>query len=336
MRDVRFLFLKRSFPCSNSIVVQDEQSFLIDTGFGSDIVQAEKSLEDADVLPKQLTGIINTHYHSDHVGGNHYLQQKYHLPIAAYRWEGEMINQCDREACASHYLDQPVEQYTVQQLLKDGQEIVTGHSTLQVLHTPGHTLGHIALYEPKQQILICGDLFHYNDIGWLNIFREGVNSLGRSYASLEKLAKLPVQKAYPGHGRTIDEPLKVIDQARARLEKWMDAPEKMAWHACKRIFSFALMIKNGLPKEQIEPYLLQCGWFHDFSVHFFQVKPQEFIQPMLDEMVRSKAAIWQQDTLMAATPYKAPHADWLGKDHMPDKWNQYRDATNHAIKIKPY
>ncbi|HGE5780202.1 MULTISPECIES: MBL fold metallo-hydrolase [Bacillus] len=32
------------------------------------------------------------------------------------------------------------------------------------MYTPGHTLGHISLYEPVEEILICGDLFHKNDI----------------------------------------------------------------------------------------------------------------------------------------------------------------------------
>ena len=49
-------------------MIQDQQTFLIDTGFGSDVIRTEKLLSDAGILPKQLNGIINTHYHSDHVG----------------------------------------------------------------------------------------------------------------------------------------------------------------------------------------------------------------------------------------------------------------------------
>ena len=320
MKTAEILFFERPFPSANSIVIQDNQSFLIDTGFGSDIVRTEKLLIEAGILPKQLNGIINTHYHSDHVGGNHYFQRQYNLPIAVHLWEGKMVNRCDFESCSAHYLDQPVEQYVVQQLLVDEEEINTGHSVLQVLHTPGHTLGHISLYEPKQQILICGDLFHHNDVGWLNIFREGANSLGRSYESLERLAKLSIKKAYPGHGRAIDDPLVMIDKARERIEKWMESPEKMAWHACKRIFSFTLMLKNGLTKQDIAPYLLSCGWFYDFAVHAFHTEPKGFVQPLLDEMIRSKAAIWEQDKLMASAPYEEPDSQWIANDWKPNNW----------------
>ncbi|WP_155591150.1 MBL fold metallo-hydrolase [Lysinibacillus cavernae] len=322
MKTAETLFFERPFPSANSIVIQDEQTLLVDTGFGSDITRTEKLLSDAGIVPMQLNGIINTHYHSDHVGGNHYFQQQYDLPIAAHLWEGEMVNQCDVESCGAHYLDQPVEQYVVQQLLVDEQEIVTGNSALQVLHTPGHTLGHIALYEPKQQMLICGDLFHHNDVGWLNIFREGTNSIRRSYESLERLAKLSIKIAYPGHGRAIEDPKMMMDKARERLEKWMESPEKMAWHACKRIFSFTLMMKNGLTSKEITPYLLSCGWFHDFAVHSFRIEPKEFVKPLLDEMIRSKAAIWQQDKLMATAPYEAPNPTWIEEDWKPGNWTK--------------
>lgn len=59
------------------------------------------------------------------------------------------------------------------------------------------------LYEPDEKILICGDLFYKNDIGWINIFREGVASVQRSIESLDRLSALPIQQAYPGHGPQI-------------------------------------------------------------------------------------------------------------------------------------
>ena len=136
-----------------------------------------------------------------------------------------MVNRCDLESCGAQYLDRPVEQYVVQQLLVDEQEMTTG-IVLFRFYIHGHTLGHIALYEPKQQILICGDLFQYNDVGWLNSFREGTNSIRRSYESLERLAQLSIKIAYHGHGRAIEDPLEMMDKARERLEKWMEAPEK--------------------------------------------------------------------------------------------------------------
>lgn len=66
-----------------------------------------------------------------------------------------------------------------------------------------------------------------------------------------------------------------------------------------------LIIKNGLAKDEIESYLLKCGWFQDFARYSFQLHPDEFIQILLNEMLRSGAATWHNNYLFATTPYNA-------------------------------
>ncbi|WP_082355164.1 MBL fold metallo-hydrolase [Bacillus sp. FJAT-22090] len=302
------------------ILIKDEYAILIDTGFGSEVKDTEKLIKEAGVSPEELHLIVNTHYHSDHVGGNFHLQKNYGVPIATHKWEADLINFCDPEACSAEWLDQPVEPYRVDRKLADNDEINTGSRTLKVLHTPGHTLGHISLFEPEEEILICGDLFHQNDIGWLNIFREGVTSIQRSLESLERLSTLRIKQAYSGHGPQIENPQAAIETARKRFEKWLKMPEKVSWNACKRIFSFTLIIKNGLAKEEINSYLLNCGWFQDYARYSFQLQPIEFIQILLDEMIRSGAAIWHDNHLIATAPYHALEKEWMDKNIKPKEW----------------
>ncbi|MFJ7364121.1 MBL fold metallo-hydrolase [Peribacillus frigoritolerans] len=302
------------------ILIKDKLPILIDSGFGSEAKDTDQLLKEEGVSPEELHLIVNTHYHSDHVGGNFHFQKNYGVTIAAHKWEAELINSCDPEACSSEWLDQPVEPYRVDLKLSDNDQINTGSRSLKVLHTPGHTLGHISLYEPEEEVLISGDLFHKNDIGWLNIFREGVSSLQRSIESLDRLSMLRIQRAYSGHGPQIENPLAAIDTARKRCEKWLTMPEKVSWHAIKRIFSFTLIIKNGLAKEEINYYLLNCGWFQDFARYSFQLQPEDFIQVLLDEMIRSKAASWHNNYLIATSPYQAPHEKWMNKNIKPKDW----------------
>ena len=109
-------------------------------------------------------------------------------------------------------------------------------------------------------------------------------------------------------------------QQGKRFEKWLKMPEKVSWHACKRIFSFTLIIKNGLAKEEIDHYLLKCGWFQDFARYSFQLHPEEFIQILLDEMIRSGAAIWHNNHLIATAPYQTPQKKWMNKNIKPKDW----------------
>lgn len=320
MEKSSIVFFERKFPSANMILIKDPLPILIDTGFGSDVKETEELIKEVGVLPEELHLIVNTHYHSDHVGGNFHLQKNYGVPIAAHKWDADLINSCDPETGSAEWLDQPVEPYRIDTKLSDNDEIHTGNRILRVLHTPGHTLGHIALYEPEEEILICGDLFHKNDIGWLNIFREGVSSIQRSLESLDRLSKLRIQQAYSGHGPQMENPLVAIDAARGRFEKWLTMTEKVSWHACKRIFSFTLIIKNGLAKEEIDSYLLKCGWFQDFARYSFQLQPEEFIQVLLDEMIRSGAASWHNNHLIATAPYNAPEKTWMNKSIKPKEW----------------
>ncbi len=313
-------FFQRPFPSANMVLIKGTRPVLVDTGFGSDIHITETLLQQAGVPPQSLTLIVNTHYHGDHVGGNYGLQQRYALPVAAHRWDARMVNQRDREVCSAEWLNQPIEPYQVNQSLSDGDEIDAGDIRLQVLHTPGHTLGHISFYEPREQVLIAGDTFHRDDVAWLGIFREGAGALQRMLDTLDGLARLPLRFACSGHGPAMDNPLTSLDAARRRYEKWFTDPEKLGWHACKRIFTYALMLYNGLRSEEISPYLLRSPWFHDYSRYIFKYEPADFIQPLIDETLRSRATEWRHGRLMSLTPYTPRSPDWPYGPVRPKEW----------------
>lgn len=167
--------------------------------------------------------IVNTHYHSDHVGSNGLIQEKYGTPIAAHWWEASIINRRDREACSAEWLRQPLVPYRVEASLTDGYEIDTGDCVVKVLETPGHTQGHISLYVEKSMELISGDFLLASDVGWINIFREGINAIENAIKSLERVSRLPLKKVYPGHGPVINSPTVQIDNARRKYEKWLKA-----------------------------------------------------------------------------------------------------------------
>lgn len=319
-------FFQRRFPSANSILIRTERPVLIDSGFGSDLSATERLLTEAGVAPESLTMIVNTHYHSDHSGGNSGLQRRFGVPIGAQRWEADLVNRRDRMACGAEWLDQPVEAYQVDLLLSDGDVVNAGAVQLQVLHTPGHTLGHICLYEMEHRVLISGDLLHRGDVAWMNVFQEGVGAVQRIMESLDGLLRLPIDVVCPGHGPLIEDANDAIERALHRYERWLNEPQKMAWHAMKRIFAYALMLVDGLPEREVKPYLLKCPWFRDYSQWYFDSPPEEFVAPLIDEMLRSGAAAWINGRFIAQTPYNASPQDWLTGPSRPRHWS--------AVKVK--
>lgn len=302
------------------VLVHGKRPLLVDTGFGSDLPDTVRLLRGAGMPPEQLSLIVNTHYHCDHAGGNHGLQEGYGIPIATHRWEAEMVNRRDREACGVEWLDQPIESYTVDVRLSEGDEVDAGETTLLVLETPGHTLGHVSLWAPEEGVLILGDAAHGDDVAWLNPYREGTGAMLRALETLDHLSRLPVRRAFSGHGPAIEDPIAVFDAARRRYEKWLEDPEKACWHGCKRIFAYALMIYCGLAGDEVRPYLFRCPWFGDFARHGFDVEPDDLVQPLLAEMIRSKAAGWQGERLVALPPHNPPTLNWASGPTKPKDW----------------
>ncbi|MDJ0757276.1 MAG: MBL fold metallo-hydrolase [Ardenticatenaceae bacterium] len=310
-------FWQRPFPSGNVVLLKTTRPVLIDSGYGSDVEGLVAWLVQTGTQPAALQWLINTHYHSDHVGGNHFLQTRYQVPIAAHRWEADMINQGDREACGAEYLDQPVEPYQVDRPLLDGDILDLGDRELGVIHTPGHTLGHISLYLPEEKILICGDAVQARDVAWINPYREGAGALARMMLTLQQLADLDVKIALSGHGEIIVDWPAAVQRALRRYEKWQQEPEKVGWHACKRIFAYKLMITNGLPIKEAPDYLLQQAWFMDFSRHLFGVPPADFIDPFMTEMARSGAARIDRGKLVAGGSYTKPSGRWAASRARP-------------------
>lgn len=316
-----FVFFQRSFPSANMVLVKGNRPVLFDSGFGGDVAETKHLLRQAGYPPKSVTLIVNSHYHCDHAGGNHALQKEYEIPIAAHRWEAGLVNGRDGEACSAEWLRQPMEPYTVMRHLSDGDQIEAGGVRLEVVETPGHTLGHISLYAPEERVLIGGDLFHSDDVAWLNPFREGAGAVYRAIESLDLLARLKIAWACSGHGEPISDPKSAIEAARERYMKWLDEPERAAWHGCKRIFAYALMLADGMDEQEIFAYLFDAPWFDDFARHAFAEKePHNFVQPLIAEMIRSNAAEWRESKLIALAPYNPPALDWPKGPARPKEW----------------
>jgi glyoxylase-like metal-dependent hydrolase (beta-lactamase superfamily II) len=325
----RFVFIERPFPSANMALVRGEQPVLVDSGFGGDLAETERLLRAAGCPPRRLALLVNTHYHADHVGGHGGLQRRYGVPVAAHHWEAMGVNGRDPEACAARWQDQPVEPYRVDRPLADGDEVDAGGVALRVVHVPGHTLGHIALYAPADGLLVCGDALQRDDVAWLTPFREGVGALHRALDSLDRLAALRARRPSRDTGGAIDDSPAALDAARRRYESWLGPPETLAWHACKRIFAYALMIRGGLPEAEVAPYLLACPWFGDYSRHCFAAAPEDMVRPLLAEMVRSGAAGWRAGRLVALAPHTPPAPEWPRGPARPDTWPA-TDAVTHG------
>jgi glyoxylase-like metal-dependent hydrolase (beta-lactamase superfamily II) len=88
-------------------------------------------------------------------------------------------------------------------LLKDGDMLEVGDYRLRCVQTPGHTQGHMCLYEPARKILFSGDHILIDITPNIQLWSDTENPLEEYLVSLEKVKKLDIDLTLPGHRRLI-------------------------------------------------------------------------------------------------------------------------------------
>jgi glyoxylase-like metal-dependent hydrolase (beta-lactamase superfamily II) len=178
---------------TNAYLIVDEgnpQALLIDPGLESEDIY--------DVLHKEgleLSAIVNTHGHFDHVCGNAFFKAKTGAPILIHQEDVAMMRQAAQQALTFGF--QVPTPPPPDRLLAEGDDVVVGESRMRVLHTPGHTPGGICLY--GDGFAFVGDTLFAGSIGRTDLVGGSIEVLLASIRS--KLLSLPDETAvYPGHG----------------------------------------------------------------------------------------------------------------------------------------
>ena len=166
-------------------LVPGERPLLIDAGVGQ-----PAHLEE--VVSAAPVDVVVTHGHSDHAAG---------APILHARLPGTRFSKMpwparDETAMPWHWLS-------------DGDLLATGDGALEVLHTPGHSPDHVALWHADSRTLFVGDLLQLGATVFIPASSGG--NLAAYLRSLERLRALAPARAWPAHGAVIEDPIGLID-----------------------------------------------------------------------------------------------------------------------------
>jgi glyoxylase-like metal-dependent hydrolase (beta-lactamase superfamily II) len=160
---------------------------LIDAGVGH-VAHLDAVSAAAPAGPAQ---VIVTHAHSDHASG---------APAIRARWPAAALSKvpwAERDGGVRW------------RSLTDGDTIMTGSGQLEVLHTPGHSPDHIALWHAESRTVFVGDLLQLGTTVFIPASSGG--SLADYLASLERLRQLSPMRAWPAHGPVIEDPMALVD-----------------------------------------------------------------------------------------------------------------------------
>lgn len=160
------------------ILVRGKEAAIVDLGTpGSDAAIAE-GLKAAGSSWSAVKHIVLTHQHDDHVGGLAAVAPK----VKATIYAGVMD-------VASIISEKPLK------AVAEGDEVFG----MRIIDTPGHTLGHISVYEPSTRILVAGDALR-NAGGLVGSDPQYTTDESKANDTVRKLAAMDIMAVLPGHG----------------------------------------------------------------------------------------------------------------------------------------
>ena len=144
--------------------------------------------------------VLLTHLHVDHITSARWLADQTGAVVCGSVLDAELGLELP-EQVAHFRINVVVEPLTVDRDLVDGETIMLGDETIQVLHVPGHSPGGLAFYLPQSALLISGDTIFYGSVGRTDLWGGDMAQLINSIR--EKILTLPDETVIAsGHGPT--------------------------------------------------------------------------------------------------------------------------------------
>lgn len=166
------------YSCDCYLVEGDECAIALDSGMAKLDIHEFMGL----ITPLPILGVVNTHSHFDHTGGNGFFPKAYMHPLAEQGAKTPFGAKPGDTTESGYPLDYPVAH------VREGHIFELGNRTLEVIEIGAHDLSSIALLDSGRRILFSGDEL---ETGWCNVGCMGEHKRGMTiethFANMKKL-----------------------------------------------------------------------------------------------------------------------------------------------------
>jgi len=232
---------ERGWLSSNSVLFDEGDALgIVDTGYVSHAPLLVQLVEQA-CRGRPLARIVNTHLHSDHVGGNAALRARFGPTVTIPPGLAGAVRRWDEARLGFAATGQRCPRFDYDTLIDPGQPLRLGGMDWQVLDGGGHDRAMVLLFCPDERILLSADALWENGFGILFPELEGESGFAEQQAVLEHIEHLAPRVVVPGHGAPFAEVGAALERALRRLESFRSDPERNARHASRVLIKFWLL-----------------------------------------------------------------------------------------------
>ncbi len=292
--------LERGWLSSNNILfLEGERATLIDSGYVSHAPQTLELVRHA-LDGRSLARIINTHSHSDHIGGNAALQKAFGCGITIPAGISEAITSWDEDFLMLRPSGQKGEPFRHDAVLHAEEEFELAGLTWRALKAPGHDMEALVFYCESKRILISGDALWRDGFGvqFAEVMGQAPG-LAATKATLEAIGRLAVDLVIPGHGAPFAEFDDAMERAMKRVAAFEEDPSRMARNALKACFTFNLLELRRLRRVNLAEYLCGIPFFMDVGVHLLRQTPEALAAWLLQDLLRARVVELRGDDIVA-------------------------------------
>jgi len=265
----------------NSYIIKARgKSLIIDTGMNREecISVLSSGLTELGVDLNKADFFI-THLHADHLGlastmasdtSKIYFNQADADIINSEAWEeysnfalinGFPENEVQRVIQSHPGVKYSTKGYVDFHMLKEGDAISIGDYLFKCIETPGHTPGHMCLYEPNKKIFISGDHILSDITPNISLFSNDENPLKEYLISLDKVYNFDVRLVLPGHRAPFTNFRERIEELKRHHEVRVNEVLSILEKDNKDAFHVASQMTWDMSYESWELFPLLQKWF---------------------------------------------------------------------------
>ena len=292
----------RDWLSSNNVLLRGrDDNVAIDSGYLTHVpltlalIASRQGLDGA-----ALTKLVNTHCHSDHMGGNAAIARAYGCTIAVPESDAPLIEAWDTKTLLLDYADQSADRFVADEVLQAGATYVWGDLEWLALAAPGHDMAALVFYNPEHRILISGDALWENGYGFVMPPEIDPAAMPATRATLEMISSLDVRTVIPGHGEPFTDFAPALERAFNRTAGFEADPRRFARHALKVVLTFALLDRRQMLFADLPAYVGRIEIYRDFNARFFRLPPAALAQMLFESLEKAGAVRRDGDFLMAA------------------------------------